>query len=270
MATDIETITSGMDAALTAGLTPLGVTLSGSQVANWKLWRDTIVGVQYSFEVAQDDYKAQVQAYIDSKQLGSLSWYALKALEFQYGDNLNVNAQGQLYYAAVDATKQVVKVASVNENEDGGTGVVTLVIKAAAIVNNVLTPLSSGELLGLQDYFKARKIAGTKLLIVSPPADVIKYDVDVLYNPEYAQANVLASILAARDAFRLNFGYDPVFYKSSFELMIKNVPGVVALRVNTLTGTPDGGSDTSITLGYELQAGFFNYDNTSVLTLTSA
>ncbi len=268
MATDIATIQANISAQLNANLNPLGVVLSASQVAEWKLWRDTAAAIDFTFETVMDIYKADVQAYIDTKQLGSLSWYALKALEFQFGDNLLIQSPGVFYYAAVDATKQVVKVAAVSESVDGDTGAVTLVIKVATIVSNVLAKLPDDQKLGFADYMRVRKIAGTKLLIVSQDPDVIKYAVDIIYNPEFAEANVQAGILAALDLFRTTYGFDPTFYKSTFEGIIKSVPGVVALAVTTLTGTPSGGMATAITLGYVLEAGYFNWDNTSSLILT--
>jgi hypothetical protein len=150
------------------------------------------------------------------------------------------------------------------------TGVVTLVIKIAKIVSDVITKLTDDEMLAFSDYMKLIKIVGTHLQLVSNDADVILYTITVVYNPEVPQTTVQANILAALDAFKSNYGFDPTFYRSSFEDAVKSAAGVVAVGVTTLTGTPNGGSPTAITLGYELQAGYFNYDETSSITLQPA
>ena len=268
MARTPDEIGTSIDDQLNAGLTPLGVVLSASQVAEWKLWKDTMVNADYTFEVIMDAFQSDIQTYVDTQKLGSLSWYAAISLAFQYGDTLLISSEGILYYATIDATKQIIQLASVKEDEDAITGVVTLVIKVAKIVTGVTTPLSSAELLGFSDYMKNMKIVGTHLQLVSQPADTIKYTIDVIYNPEVPQTTVAANIDAALDNFRTQRGFDPIIYKSAFEAAVLSAAGVVAVGVTLLTGTPDGGSPSNITLGYELAAGYFNYDNTSSKTLT--
>lgn len=270
MARDIQTIKTSIDGQLTSNLADAGITLSASAVAEWKLWRDTIANADFTFETIMDVFKADVQAYIDSKQPGSLAWYAQAALDFQFGDDLQVDKTGRLYYPVIDAAKKVVKLASVRESEDMGSGVVTLVIKVANVVDDVVTPLTDEQLLGIADYFKSKKIVGTKLQTVSAPADVVFYDMLVAYNPEYAVSNVEDNIQAALLAFKENFGFDPILYRSSFEFAVKSAAGVVAVGINDLKATPDGGTIEDVDFSYELQAGYFEYDNSSIITLQPA
>lgn len=269
MARDPQVISDSIDAELTARLAAEGVTLSASAVAEWKLWRDTAVNTDYSFEVVMDAFKADIQKYIDTKQLGSLSWYAEQAKKFQYGDNLLVSSEGLLYYAVIDPSKQIVKLASVKEDEDVATHVVTLVMKVATIdaTTDEVQPLDAAQVLGFTDYMKNIKIVGTHLQIVSQNADSILYDVKIVYNPQYAQTNVEANILAALETFRTTYGFDPTFYRSAFEDAIQSAAGVVAVQIMVLQGTPEGGSPTDIDLDYELASGYFNYDAGSLLTL---
>jgi hypothetical protein len=266
MARDISTITDSIDAQLTANLSAQGITLSASAVAEWKLWRDVAANTDYSFEVVMDAFQSDVQTYIDTKQLGSLSWYALQCLAFQYGDTLLVSSEGVIYYAVIDPSKQIIKLASVKESIDDMTGVVTLVIKVAKLVGTTVTKLEDAEMLAFTDYMRLIKIVGTKLQLVSDDADIILYDLTVVYNPEVPQTTVDANVQAALNAFKTNYGFDPTFYKSSFEAAVKSADGVVAVGVTTLTGTPNGGSPTTITLDYELAAGYFNYDGASSIT----
>lgn len=276
MARTPEEISAIIDAAIISNLAAQGIEVSSSLVAEWKLWRDTIVNADYSFEVVQDVFKGDLQTYVDTQRIGTISWWADTALAFQYGDTLLINNEGILYYASIDSTKQIIKLARAKEVESGG--VVTVVIKVAKIVNDVVTALSSAEMLGFSDYMRSAKIVGTRLELISLPADTIHYEIDVIYNSEVPQTTVEANVLAALDALRTKRGFDPTFYRTAandsdgnpqgFENAIVSATGVVAVRVNVLNGTPSGGSPTAITLGYELAAGYFNYDEGSTITLT--
>lgn len=276
MARTPEEISAIIDDAVQTELAAQGVILSSSLIAEWKLWRDTVVNVDYSFETIQDVFKSDLQTYIDTQRIGTISWWADTALAFQYGDTLLINNEGILYYANIDASKQIIKLARAKEVESGG--VVTVVIKVAKIVNDIVMALSAAEMLGFIDYMRSTKIVGTRLELISLPADTIHYEIDVIYNSEVPQTTVEANILTALDTLRTKRGFDPTFYRSAttdsdghpqgFENAIVSAIGVVAVRVNVLTGTPDGGTATNITLGYELAAGYFNYDEASTITLT--
>ena len=51
---------------------------------------------------------------------------------------------------------------------------------------------------------------------------------------------------------------------------ILKVDGVVAAKFTALTGTPHSGSPVDITLDYQLQSGYFNYDISSTMTFLLA
>ena len=64
--------------------------------------------------------------------------------------------------------------------------------------------------------------------------------------------------------------FDAIFYASSMLDAILKVDGVVAAKFTALTGTPHSGSPVDITLDYQLQSGYFNYDISSTMTFLLA
>lgn len=269
MARDTEVISSIIKDQLLTRLGAVGVNLSESAVAEWKMWADTIADTIHAKEVIEDAFKADVDQALKEKQPASIYWYVQQALSFQYGDNLSVSDTGLLYYQTIDVSKQIVKQASVREVDNGGYR--ELLIKVAKEdIDGSFIPLSDIEKLAFENYFEVVKWAGTYVTVISQNADEINYSVSIKFDGIYAQSDVSERVLAALTAFKKQIRFDAIFYASSMLEAILQVPGVVAAKFTTLTGTPYVGSPTAITLDYQLQSGYFNYANTSTLTLTRA
>lgn len=268
MARSPEVISSVIDEQLTTRLSAQGITLSPSAVAEWKLWRDLFADSVNAFETIQDIFKSDVEEYLKSKQPGSNLWYVSKALEFQYGDSLLVSDDGILYYPEINTAKQIVKQASAVEVDNSGYR--QLLVKIAKEISGSFTPLSDTEKLAFTNYFEVVKFVGTSVIVVSQNADIINYNLEVKFNGIFAESDMVTKIEAALTAFKRQIRFDAIFYASSLLDAVLAVPGVVAAKFNSLTGTPYGGSPTAITLGYELQSGYFNYHASSELNLSIA
>ena len=266
MATELSTIVSNLKAAITTGLAAEGIVLSTSQVAEWDLWCNSVGQAIHDFEVVQDALQSDVENYVNTKQPASKLFYAQQAFAWQFGDNVLVNATGQIYYANVDASKQIIKQCSIDEVTE--SGVTTLLIKVAKDDGSgTLIPLSSEELLEFTAYIEQIKWAGTYIVIVSQNADTIKYAYDVEYSGLYSAIQMLAALAAAADAFKYAQRFDALFYQSKFAEYLGAVPGVIAVNKTTLQGKQDGGSYGDIALSYQLQSGYFNWDGTSSFNL---
>ena len=255
-------------AAVTSALALEGVTLSTSQVAEWKLWADTVAQAIHDFEVVEDVFETDVVNYVNTKQPASLYWYAQQALNWQYGDTVLVNETGQLYYAITDTTKQIIKQCSVTEVNDAG--VTTLLIKVAAQdTSGNFIPLTNEQKLEFTAYMEQVKWAGTYVVIVSQIGDVILYDIDVDYSGLYSAVTINAALVAAANVFKSNLSFNALFYQINFLTALKAVPGIEGIKVNTLTGTPHSGSPVAVGMRYELAAGYFNWDVSSTFNLTA-
>lgn len=268
MARSTEEISAVITEQLTSRLAVNGITLSGSAVAEWKLYRDIFVDSVNAFEIIQDVFKGDVENTLKIKQPGSIAWYVSKALEFQYGDSLLVSDEGVLYYPEINTAKQIVKQASVVEVDNSGYR--QLLVKVAKDVDGVFLPLSDTEKLAFNNYLEVIRFAGTSLIVISQNGDIINYNISVKFDGIYAESDMLTRIGNAITAFKRKIRFDAVFYASALLDEILAVPGVVAAKFNSLTGTPYGGTASNITLDYQLQSGYFNYHASSAINLSLA
>ena len=239
---------------------------STSQSAEWKLWLWVFAYGIHLFEVVLDLMKSDVETKLANKQPGSLEWYIDTAKAFQLGDSLAVNTKGILSYAAIDATKQIVKHASAIE-QDGE--VLLKVAKYDEYGGLVPLSLTNGEFLQFQRYVENVKFAGTGITITTFEADVIYYEVTVYYDPAYLPDTVQQEVAEHLDAFRLELGFDGYFYSSDFVKAITNATGVKTAKITALTGT-QGETTAEIDVSYSVVAGYFNYDEGSVITMQNA
>lgn len=239
--------------------------LSTSQSADWRGWVEIFAYAIYLFEVVMDVFRQDVEAQLSKKQPGTLEWYSEKALEFQNGYTLQVDQWGVVGYAVEDAAAKLVKHASVSEAD----GTVTIKVAGINAETNELQPLSltNGEFLNFQRYMEKIKFAGTATEYRTLPADVVTYDVNVYFDPLFLPTDVQTRVLAALQSFRTDIGFDARLYKSDFVNAIQAVEGVKTVKVNTMTVTPFEGVAAAIDVVVELESGYFNFSEESVITM---
>ena len=212
---------------------------------------------------------------LDTKQYGGISWWATTMLAYQSGYSLQVDSQGNVSYATIDTTAQIITQVSVREvtvNDD-----LILFIKVASTDDNGnYIPLTAVQLLQVQDYITSVKPAGIKTNLVSLPADTIYYSVTVLYDPLFNTYDVQNNILAALNTYRQNIGFDGIFYPSSFLDAIVQTQGVKGVLINALQGAANGQPLGALGISFELASGYFNFStdatgaNNNLLTLNPA
>jgi len=239
---------------------------STSEAADWKIWLWVFAYSIHLFELVMDILKVDVETKLANKQPGSLEWYIDKAKGFQLGYSMAVNTKGVLTYAIIDTAAQIIKHASATE-QDGG--VFLKVAKYDDAENLVPLSLTNGEFLQFQRYIENVKFAGTGITITTLPADVIAYQITVYYDPAYLPDSVQQSVIDRLETFRLELGFEGLFYSSDFVKAILEVPGVKTAKVNSLTGT-QGVITQVIDVSYLVEAGYFNFDENSVITMQNA
>lgn len=238
--------------------------LSASASAAWKVLRDLCVSIAMFFETILSLFQSDVDDTLTLKQFGSLYWYVVISKAFQEGDDLTV-VNGIVGYDPVDETHRIVTQASAKEGDDG-----VLALKVAKTVSGSLVKLSSGELDDFKAYMQARKSPGVKLNINSKDPDSVKYIIAALYDPLYDNDNVQAGLDAALLDFRDNFRFDATLYMSELVAALSAVPGVVSVDVQLWVWDTLTLSYVPVVLSTELGAGYFNWSNSSSLSLAVA
>lgn len=135
---------------------------------------------QWTLEKLFDSHKTEVAEIISTLKPHTPRWYAARAKEFQYGDNLMEDSDaydntGQTQ-EEIDGKKIVAYSAVVEQN--GG-----LLIKVARNAGDDLAPLSDGELAAFTDYVGRVKDAGVVVEVLSREADSLKLGLEIYYNP---------------------------------------------------------------------------------------
>lgn len=241
--------------------------LSSSAAAEWRLWVHCMAYAIYMFELVLDAFKSEMDADAQKTTAGTLTWYNDKCYEFQQGHELVFNqTTGLLEYETVDDAARVIKIASVNVAEDG-----TLFFRVATKdENGEIVPIGNMQLINFKNYIDAIKFAGTKSAIISTDADLVRYEMTVYYNPATPVETIRANVLAALDDFKTSQKFGGVIYRHKMLEAVTSVNNVVTGKLTALSrkGTEDAGFIDIDTLAY-LHAGYFNYTDDSVLTLTS-
>jgi hypothetical protein len=127
-----------------------------------------------------DTHKHEVDIALLDRTPHTVRWYANKAMQFQYGYNLQADTDTYdntgISNDMIEASK-VVKYAAVVEREKD------LVVKVAKIQGDDLTKLSAAELGAFGSYMQRVKDAGVRIVAVSEDAERLRLELTVYYNP---------------------------------------------------------------------------------------
>jgi len=158
-----------------------------SRVAEWRLMQWIVAVAIWSHEKLWDLFKAEVEDIAANAVYGTPRWFHAECFKFQYGDQLQWIGNKFQYSDTTSLTaiaKQIIKRAAIVET--GGQ----VRIKVAKISGGVVTPLSSLENGAFGAYIRDIRPAGTNTLVISIPADSIRFrngatkGIRAFYDPE--------------------------------------------------------------------------------------
>ena len=228
-----------------------------SSTSVWNLWADLSASVISIFETIFYNEKEYLITEIENKRYGSLSWLSDKCKEFQYGDSLTFGDDGSIYYDVIDEDKQIVKQASIIENEDG-----SLLVKVAKETNGEFEPLEDlTELATFTNYIEQIKIAGTVITTLSLNGDVIDGLAQVFYDGVYTEEELKTNLTSSLEAYKNNIGFDGVIIKNDLIQIIRETDGIDDVLFSTLNVTGYGELAEELERTYTTKSGYFNYTN---------
>lgn len=153
--------------------------LSKSGASIWRLVFYIVAVAIWIHEALFDLHRSEVSDIIADMKPHTARWYATKARAFQYGDNLIPDSDQYDNIGRTDdeiAASRIVAHAAVVELER------KLLIKVAKLEDD-LAPLDGVELKAFSEYIARIKDAGVQTEIISEPADNLRLDIDIYYNP---------------------------------------------------------------------------------------
>lgn len=244
-----------------AGLT------SSSSTAVWANEVELAVEAIYAFNQVVEAEKAALIDHARRNKYGTVEWYQLQALKFQYGDNLSFDdTEGTYGYDVIDETKQIIERCSAVEIST--TSAVVLKV-AKDDGSGGLTALSSAELIAFTAYINKIKVAGTQIVILSAAADELEILGTVYYDAIYTLSDVKDNINTALQVYQDNFEFNGIIRKNDLIETIRDAEGVRDFVPSTLEATSTADGTLVITDSYETRSGYFNYSSADVAdTLT--
>jgi hypothetical protein len=255
MATTLDTIKANILAAV-----PELTNMSAASI--WLKIAEVIDAMNNTLITEMSDTTLQLDNDLLTKNYGGSLYYTNKALAYQNGDSLSVDANGQYYYATIapvgDAKYLIAQAAFVNNS--GRLG-----LKVAKMGTTELEALTYPDELDLfQNYIDLFVIPGLTVTCSSVAGNELDGRITVRYNKSADYTVLKAAVESAYVAYKNTFAFDGVLYLNDVESYIKaQVTGVrnvyyTEAKIYTLSFYADGFTD--LDSGYfTLKSGWQDY-----------
>ncbi len=262
---------STLQPAIDSGQTLLTDLTTASKVAIWRLIFFVVAVGIWSHEKIFDLHKAEIETRANEMIPGTLRWYRDQALKFQYGDALIWDDE-TLKFAYPTGSTGAKLIAQASAIEPAGANN-QVRIKVAKLVSNDLVPLLPGEETAFSNYINQIKFAGTNVSVTNINADLLKLNIEIVYNPLIlTPTGELISdpgIYPVRDAIN-NFikflPFDGVFNRNKFIDAIQSASGVVDPIINSIEAKTGALPYNPILNNYIAGAGYLKIDPLFPLT----
>jgi hypothetical protein len=232
---------------------------STSTTAVWRLWAWVTSAVIFSVEIMFDLFKSELGVVIATRKPGTLLWYQAVSKAFQYTDGL-VWSDLQYGYSVFDASKQIISYCAVRDGIDG------LVVKIAKTVDGRPSPLLPVEEGAFQAYIQKVKYAGTRLLIVNSPANLLRVEMKVYYEPMILNATGLSlndgskPVEIAINSYLTQLPFDGRLQLSKLAAAIISVDGVQDVYIVNVSQKYGALEYTPVLVSKVPEAGYFEID----------
>ena len=216
---------------------------STSKVSEWRLWVWVVAVSIWMLEKLFDVFRQEVEDRIAATRPHTRGWYREKALAFQKGYEL---PRDKDYYDTIDEDARIIKYASVRKRIISGRG--TLLIKVAKADGDNLAPLTATERYAFTAYMDRVTDAGTFIVVRSYPADSIRIEAEVYYDPQLidADGNYIATgegaVIPAIKNYLKSMDFDSQLILTKLVDAIQNAKGIYypvlkKVEVKTATGS---------------------------------
>ena len=178
----------------------------------------------YILESMFDSFKVEVEERIAAAYPGSISWMWNRAMEFQDDNDMNAYFLENGAYQNVDASKRIIKYASVVEEYN------TVVIKVSG---ENYRPLTEEQRTSFEAYMNTLKFAGVKLSISSMRSDDLKLKLHVWRNKLVMPGEDDETIRTAITNYLDNIRYGGRFNKTRLMDAVQTVQGVEDVTIES-------------------------------------
>lgn len=240
--------------------------LSTSAVAEWRLIAYVAAVAINTFEVIMDRFRIEMEDKTMQITPGTIRWYAEMCRRFQNGHSLKFDpVTAMYYYPTNDPTARIASIVAIADRN------AQLSIKVAKLnAEGAVKPFTSDELQNFTGYIETIHVVGTKYAIISTTPDLVRYNIEVFYDPIQPKTTMESRVKEALESFKSSIGFDGTLYSQQLIDAVLHCDGV--LTVNTISLKRKGATEADFTAvgpWSELHSGYFDYDKDCALTLTS-
>jgi len=236
---------------------------SSSKVAGWRLFVWIIASRIKDLVELFKQHKDVVEKRSKELVPGNTAWYQREALKFQYGDSLAWDQNTLQYsYPTENLPAKIVKLVSANEGSNN-----VVVVKAAKFNGSTPEELTAPELSSFQTYMNRVKFAGVRIEAVSRPADIMKINLKVYFDPLVINSDGSlisdASVFPVEDAINTylkNLPFDGKFSVTELIDQIQLADGVVNPIFQSANAKYGSFAYAPITDYYNSNAGYIKID----------
>lgn len=204
----------------------------------------------------------------------SETWYVEKAYAYQQGDQVVVvnEATQELGYATIDATKQIIKQASIGATEEG----LYYINVATSDANNNVVSLTQDQLNAFGAYYRNFWGVGAQIQAASnPPAVLSASKLYIRFDKAYNLDTIKNSIYTGLHDLQMQRRTTNVLYINDIESYISGLNGIKDAYFSEVKVSQDSGITTPQDGKIVLNPGYFNfnpnlYDFTKNITIFEA
>jgi hypothetical protein len=234
-----------------AGLTSTATT------AIWMLWAYIVAYAIWVHEQLWELFKVEVEDIAARAIPGTTPWYAWIAKDFRIASSLVWNPQtGRYEWVNTIGTLQPVKLSSAREASGGVVYVKVATLDSAGVP----VPLSQAEETAFPAYMGRIKFAGTNVQVINETADLLKLELEILYDGIVLQQTIESRVEAAILDYIRGLPFDGVFRIIHLVDAIQEAEGVVDVQVNSVEARYLSFPFVTVTREYATWAGYLAID----------
>ena len=219
-----------------------------------------------------DNHTKEIDQALYDQKSGTIRWYQLKSLAFQFGfDLIEDSDKFDNTGATTEQIEQskIVKYCSVKETQQSNK----LFIKIASEDNGVLSPIEPEELDSFLAYMQEIKYAGVRIQVVNNPADILGLTMAIYRDPLVIDENGNSILNGGKPveeaimSYLQNLPFNGEFLINDFIAHLRAVPGVKNVNIMSITSSyydvvPDDYTNpVQINVSVIPSAGYFTITN---------
>ena len=219
-----------------------------------------------------DAFKIDLETIAKNAPVASFAWFQDKMLNFyQYSTNPD---EGVLkvespyftpFYKTVDSNLRIIKFCSISQNNSSRN----VTIKVAKDNGSGLpTQVSIDELNSVKSFVNAIQPVGLLINVVSFPSDSIKLNLEIFYDAQYVESEVLAKVKTAINTYFESLEFEGAVFVTKIEDAIQVIAGINDVRIIELFGKSSNNAYEIFPRKYTTVAGYCSFDDVnSTITL---